>query len=72
MVDSVGNAPSNSHDTTVIQTHSQVDGVGEKLRGAIALPGAEVSPSPAKIASSTTDATIIVGRDYVEKTASLP
>ncbi len=72
VVDSVGNAPSNSHDTTVIQTHSQVDGVGEKLRGAIALPGAEVSPSPAKIASSTTDATIIVGRDYVEKTASLP
>ena len=72
VVESVGNAPSASHDTTVIETHSRVDGVGEKLRGAIALPGAEVSPQALDGTSSTTDATIIVGRDYVEKTASLP
>ncbi len=70
VVERVGDADAFNYDTTVIRTHSQVAGVGEKLRSALQLPAAAVSPDP-RHPKAVTDATIIVGRDFVAKSVTV-
>jgi hypothetical protein len=75
IVDKVGNADSFGYDTTVIREHSKVTGIGERLRRDLALKTAAVTPAPAASASAApeaTDATIIVGRDFVTAMTSQP
>lgn len=69
LVDSVANADVFTYDTTVIREHSNVIGVGERVRSDLALKSAAVTPAPASAAASpapseATDVTVIVGRDF--------
>jgi LCP family protein required for cell wall assembly len=66
VIAAVANAPDYGHDTTEIQTHSAaVPLAGQRVRHALAMPHAIVSPNPSPAPeSATSDVTIIVGRDF--------
>jgi LCP family protein required for cell wall assembly len=74
----IGNADSNSHSITEIQTHSpSVPLAGQRVKSALGLGGAKVSPNPeTPPQSASSDVTIVVGRDYetaiLEATAASP
>lgn len=72
-VDRIGNADASTYTTTLIQEHSKVVGVGERVRAELDLKSAAVSPAPTASALGSvgakpqpTDVTVIVGRDFVQ------
>ena len=84
-IGSVGNAASFGYETTEIHTHSDVVGIGERVRSELNFPTAQIAPDPKPTSTTTTvasttavaattatiadrttsDVTVIVGRDYV-------
>ncbi len=66
LIAAVANAPDYGHETTEIQTHSAtLPLAGQRVRNALRMPHAIVSPNPSPAPnSSTSDVTVIVGRDF--------
>jgi len=78
VINSVGNADSFDYDTTQIRATSKTPLAGERVRSDIHLPAATVTPIPDSTATATAtaravaDVTVVVGRDYVNVSASSP
>ncbi|MDP9111866.1 MAG: LytR C-terminal domain-containing protein, partial [Candidatus Eremiobacteraeota bacterium] len=65
VIGKVGNARSSDIRTTEVHQHSTQDAAAEKVRVALAFPGATVVTDPPASPAAGSDVTVVVGRDLL-------